>query len=64
MPFRSKAQQRWMFAAESRGELPRGTARRWAHHTKSIKKLPERVKAAGITTLYARFLNSLTPADL
>jgi len=31
-----------MFAAESRGELPKGTARRWAHETKDIKKLPER----------------------
>lgn len=41
MPFKSKAQQRYMFAAESRGELKPGTARRWAHETKSIKKLPE-----------------------
>lgn len=43
MPFKSKAQQRFMFAAESRGEVPKGTASRWAHHTKSIKKLPEKV---------------------
>lgn len=43
MPFKSKAQQRWMFAAESRGELPKGTAREWAHHTPNIKKLPERI---------------------
>lgn len=33
-----------MFAAESRGELKKGTARRWAHETKNIKKLPEHVK--------------------
>jgi len=26
---------------ESRGEIPKGTARRWAHHTPNIKKLPE-----------------------
>ena len=44
MPFKSKAQQRYMFAAESRGELEPGTARRWAHETKSIKKLPEYVE--------------------
>ena len=44
MPFKSKRQQRWMFAAEERGELPRGTAKRWAHETKSIKSLPEKVK--------------------
>ena len=31
-----------MFAAEDRGEIKPGTARRWAHETKSIKKLPER----------------------
>ena len=41
MPFKSEAQRRWMFAAESRGELPKGTAKRWAHETGN-KKLPER----------------------
>ncbi len=30
-----------MFAAEARGDVPEGTAHRWAKHTKSIKKLPE-----------------------
>jgi hypothetical protein len=44
VPFKSKAQQRWMFAAEARGELPEGTAKEWAHETKNFKKLPERVK--------------------
>lgn len=44
MPFKSKAQQRFMFAAESRGEVPKGTAKEWAHKTKSIKALPEHVK--------------------
>jgi hypothetical protein len=42
MPFKSKAQMRWMFAAEERGELPKGTAKRWAEHTKDTSKLPER----------------------
>ena len=42
MPFKSKAQQRFMFAAEARGELPKGKALEWAHETKNIKKLPER----------------------
>lgn len=32
-----------MFAAEARGELEEGTAKDWAHHTKNIKSLPERV---------------------
>lgn len=46
MPFRSKAQQRYMFAAESRGDLPKGTAERWAGETKNIKELPDRVAMA------------------
>jgi len=41
MPFKSKAQQKWMFAAEARGEVPKGTARRWAHETPNIKNLPK-----------------------
>ncbi len=43
MPFRSKAQRRFMFAAEAEGKLPKGTAKRWASHTKT-KRLPERVR--------------------
>jgi hypothetical protein len=38
MPFRSKAQARWMFARHPK------MARRWAKHTKSIKRLPNRAK--------------------
>jgi len=33
-----------MFAAEDSGELPKGTAMRWAHETPNIKKLPEKKK--------------------
>ena len=44
MPFKSQAQKRFMFAAESRGEVKPGTAKRWAHETKSMKRLPERIK--------------------
>jgi hypothetical protein len=47
-PFKSDAQRRWMFAAEDRGEVPKGTADRWAKHTKNIKKLPERIKKANM----------------
>lgn len=42
MPYKSKAQMRAFFAMENRGELPRGTADRWARETKNIKSLPER----------------------
>ena len=44
MPFKSKAQQRFMFAAEDKGDVPKGTAEEWAHETPNIKKLPEKVK--------------------
>lgn len=44
MPYRSKAQMRKFFAMERRGQLPKGTALEWAHHTKSIKSLPQHVK--------------------
>lgn len=44
MPIKSKAQQRFLFSAEARGELPAGTAKRWARHTKNMKNLPEKVK--------------------
>ena len=41
MPFRSKAQARFMFAAEGRGDIAKGTAERFAHHTPGgIKSLP------------------------
>jgi len=42
MPLKSKAQQRWMFWAESKGKIPSGTEERWAKHTKNIKGLPEK----------------------
>jgi len=44
MPFKSKAQQRFMFAAEAKGDLPKGTAEEWAEHTTDISKLPKKVK--------------------
>ena len=45
MPSKSKAQQRFMYAAEERGDVEEGTASRWSKETKDIKGLPERVKA-------------------
>jgi hypothetical protein len=38
----SKAQQRWFFAAERRGQLKKGTAKRHARKGKAFKKLPGR----------------------
>lgn len=43
-PFQSRSQMRKFYAMEGRGELPSGTARRWAHKTKGgYKGLPEKV---------------------
>jgi len=43
MPFKSKAQQRFMFAAAARGDLPKSMPKEWAAATPNIKKLPNRV---------------------
>ena len=43
-PFRSKAQMKKFFAMEARGEVKKGTAKRWAKHTPNIKALPTKVK--------------------
>lgn len=37
MPFKSKAQMRWMFARKP------AMARKWKEHTKNVKRLPEYV---------------------
>jgi len=34
---------RKFFAMEKRGQLPKGTAEKWAKHTKNIKQLPKKV---------------------
>lgn len=46
MPYKSQAQKKMFFAKESKGELPKGTAKRWAKHTPDMKKLPEHKTAA------------------
>lgn len=46
MPFKSRSQVRRFWAAEAAGELPEGTAHRWAQHTPSIKALPDKVGKA------------------
>ncbi|RLI85223.1 MAG: hypothetical protein DRP01_06680 [Archaeoglobales archaeon] len=43
MPFRSKAQLRWMAAAVKRGEISKRTFEEWLRATKNVKRLPERV---------------------
>ena len=46
MPFKSKAQQRYFYAAEDKGKIPKGTSKKWQKETK--KKLPERVKKSDV----------------
>lgn len=43
MPFKSKSQRRFMYAAEARGDVPKGTAKKWEEHTPKDKPLPEKV---------------------
>ena len=38
MPFKSKKQMKWMYANKPK------MVKKWAEHTKSIKKLPNKVK--------------------
>ena len=33
MPIKSKAQRRWLYWAESKGKMPKGTAAEWEAHT-------------------------------
>ena len=42
MPFKSKAQQRWMFATHPE------MAKRWAEVTPDIKDLPQHVRKAAL----------------
>lgn len=43
MPLKSKAQMRYLFAAQSRGEVPAGTAEKFVKETPAakLKRLPE-----------------------
>lgn len=46
MPFKSKAQRRFMYAAERDGRVPEGTADRWEDETpKGKDALPEKAPA-------------------
>jgi hypothetical protein len=44
---------RMFFAKEEKGELPKGTAKKWVDHTPNIKKLPEHVKKASLESRIA-----------
>ena len=53
---------RAFFAKERKGDLPKGTAARWADETPDIKKLPERVKTSSfnITDHFVKIAKSLS----
>jgi len=59
MPFRSQAQERYMFWAQKHGKLKPGTADNWAHETPDIKALPDRVGSSvgGSKKAYMRAMN-------
>lgn len=49
MPFRSKSQRRFFYAAEARGDLPEGTAAEWEQDTpKGKDALPEKAPERGL----------------
>lgn len=71
MPYKSKKQMRKFFALEAKGELPKGKAREWAHHTESIKDLPEkaamnaeRIDAFKVGMLKSMADNGVMPSSL
>ena len=43
MPLKSKAQMKYLFAAQARGEVPKGTAEKFVAETpkSKLKRLPE-----------------------
>ena len=43
MPYKSRKQSRFFFAAVKKGEIPESTAKEWASKT-NFKSLPEKVK--------------------
>lgn len=47
MPLKSKSQMRYLFAAEARGEVPKGTAKKFVKETpkSKLKALPEYKRA-------------------
>lgn len=45
MPYKSQAQRRFMYAAEARGDVKKGTAKRYEEETTSTR-LPDYVKEA------------------
>ena len=51
MPFKSKAQRRWMYANEPE------MARKWSDHTPKGKKLPEYTKQAAMTNQEQAYIN-------
>lgn len=59
MPFRSQAQRKFMYAAETRGDVPKGTADRWQDETPKGKSLPERLSKKAAVPLPAHLVEEL-----
>jgi len=59
MPYKSNSQRRFFYAAEARGDLPKGTAARWQRHTPKGADLPERVKEGSFMNFDAAFRDEI-----
>lgn len=64
MPYKSKSQQRAFFAMEAKGELPKGTAKKWMAHTENFSELPDKVKAEKKAAFKVAFLTKLASLGL
>jgi len=53
------AQMKLFFAKEKRGELPKGTAKAWAHKTPNIKSLPEHIKQSSLEENFIKIAKKL-----
>lgn len=57
MPLKSRAQQRFLFAAQARGEIPKGTAEKFVKETpkRTLARLPEyKAKDEKVMRKYAK----------
>jgi hypothetical protein len=60
MPFTSKAQMKKCFAMKGRGQAKGWNCEEWAHKTKNLKKLPEKVGAAQAVAELEKQASSIT----
>jgi hypothetical protein len=61
MPFKSQSQRKFFYAAESRGDLPKGTAAKWEAHT--TDNFAHAAELVGLGTLAAPGISHMGGKD-